>query len=119
MGQKGAVALATLLPTILFGGCGDVQTWPRMCLIFAECDGFPSERAAETAKPRLPDGETFDSGPSKKEIERYRSDECGEKCARKQAEKAERSERARRAARDYDERMNRDWLPADDARRWR
>lgn len=107
--------LCMMAQALLLAGCADAPAWPRMCAVFTDCEVFPSEQVSERLKPSFPSEETFQSGPSKKTIDRYRSDECGEKCARR---RAERDHEIRRATREYDERINRDWIPADDPRRW-
>jgi hypothetical protein len=107
--------LAAVMLTLIAAGCGESASWPCLCQVFTDCEGFPSKGVPEAIKRRLPDDEALDRGPSKRTVERYHSDDCDEKCARK---RAERDHARRQAAREYDERLNRDWLPADDPRRW-
>ena len=106
--------LATLLASLV--GCDGTTSQIRKCGVFAECDGPPVERNYETVTFPFPTDTPNRVDAPPKTADDYRSERCGEKCASRRARGAE---AMYEAARNYDERMYRGWIPADDPRRWR
>ena len=108
----------TSMLVLLVAGCGDdmdVGPWGPLCTAFTDCGGPPFERTYETVTLPYPTGSPYRPEPAPKKTHDYRSEECDGKCAER---KAERVKEMREAARDYEERLYRDWIPADDPRRW-